>query len=518
MKSQPSPAGRGARLVSNSRWNLLSFGLSLLVNLITIPMAIGLIGLAAFGGAGLVLAAYAPFMFVGTVLSQALIKDLAPVFANRTVTGTSARSLLSAGLTLSVMACTVVVLGLTLAADQFTKLLPADGQALAVGWRECFLVAGLGWVAQQMALVLQGCMAATQHYGTLALANGFIALASAGLVLAACAWQPNALGFLAGTSAGFLLGLAVWLWLLARQVAGLFPLTRPSGTDIKTLARFGQIQGFAHFLGAIGNQADRYMLGAIAPLAVLGQFNVAMRLQEVVHMGLLKITEVLLPHFAVTASDPITRRADFFLRANWMINLLGASALAPLIPLADSLITLWVGANAAELGAPILRTLAMAGIAGCGINLYYYFALGTGQQAKLAALTTAHALMTVLFTVIALTFWGPLAAGAGYLLANIIRLLLGMWLTRLHFEGSLRLLELMGSVAAPLLTAGTVGMVAFASDWLHPNNWVALIASYVLLGLAALLGATAVSALFRSGRFALRSSAAVLRGGIEARK
>ena len=71
----------GARLVSNSRWNLLAFGISLVINFATIPMVIAHIGLEAFGAAGLVIAIYAPFMLVGTVLGQAMVGQLSPRMA-----------------------------------------------------------------------------------------------------------------------------------------------------------------------------------------------------------------------------------------------------------------------------------------------------------------------------------------------------------------------------------------------------------------------------------------------------
>lgn len=508
--SNATAAGTGDRLISNSRWNLLSFVASLLINLISIPLAIHLIGLPAFGAAGLVLAIYAPFMLVGTVLSQALIKELAPLFADSKPRDESMSSLFAAALSLSLVACVAVVLGLTLLAEPLAHLLP-DAASLPQDWRICFLAAGIGWLAQQLALICQGCVAASQRYGILALANALIALTGAALVLLACSRWPSALGFLIGTSAGFVFALAAWFWLLRWRLPGLFPFARPQRGHVRHMLRFGQVQGSAHFLSAIGNQVDRYVLGAVAPLAVVGQFNVAMRLQEVVHMGLLKVTEVLLPHFATTASEAPERRADFFLRANWIFNVLGSCALTPLIPLADSLISLWVGSAAVELGAPMLRTLALAGIAGCGINLYYYFALGTGQQGRLAGLTSAHAVITMLFTILAIAWFGPIAAGAGYLLANLLRLVVGMWLTQQHFEGLLSLGALLGSVALPLGAASAVGLGLFASQWVQPGSWVGLVVSYVLTGLLALLASGAVAILSQAGRNTLSGALSLLR-------
>ena len=109
MQKVPAASG-GNRLVSNSRWNLLSFGTALLINLVTIPIAIHLIGLPAFGRAGLVLAVYAPFMIIGTVLSQALIKELAPLFTDGASAGITMPSLFAAAQSLCLLAGMVVVL------------------------------------------------------------------------------------------------------------------------------------------------------------------------------------------------------------------------------------------------------------------------------------------------------------------------------------------------------------------------------------------------------------------------
>lgn len=510
MMSRMTSAGNTARLISNSRSNLLSFGVSLLVNLITIPITIHLIGLPAFGGAGLVLAVYAPFMLIGTVLSQALIKELAPLFTEASSTGPTVSSLFASAMYLASIACVAVVICLTVLSSSLTRVLP-DAAALSLDWRTCFLIAGVGWLTQQLALVCQSCLAASQRYGVLALANGMIALISAALVVLCSSRWPSAQGFLLGTSAGFTFALIAWIWLLHQQLPGVFQICRPQRAHLLHILRFGRMQGSAHFLGAIGNQADRYVLGFATPLAILGQFNVAMRLQEVVHMGLLKATEVLLPHFAVTANDPPGRRAEFYLRANWISNIMGACALAPLIPLADSLITLWVGSAATELGSTMLRTLTLAGIAGCATNLYYYFALGTNQQGRLAGLTSAHAVITVALTTLVIWLFGPTAAGVGYLLANIARLLIATWLTQRHFKRLITPGSLLSSIAIPLGIATMISILIFVSGKIRPESWAGLVASYILIGLLCILAIGAATALSRSGRTTLAGALSLLR-------
>lgn len=508
MNSAQAPNGAHGKLLSNSRWNLLAFATSLIVNFATLPIVVAAIGLPAFGVGGLVLAIYAPFMLVGTVLGQAMVKELAPLLL-ATQRDDHAASMLSTGIFLSVVGSIVVTVCLVALADVSMTRFGVQSD-LDIEWWLAFLVAGFGWAAQQVALVVQGSIAATQRYAAVAQMSVAAALVSALCAVAGSMWMPDYRGFLIGTSAGFVLSMMLWLLQARRALPSLFPLPRVSLADMKTIAAFGKWQGGAHFVGAVSNQIDRYLLGVLAPLAVVGQFNIAMRLQEVVHTGLLKATEVLLPHFAVTAADSPERRSAFFLQASWALNLLGACALAPLIPLAHNLIALWIGPEAAEGGARMLRTLAAAGVLGCGVNVYYYFALGTGQQARMAALTVVHAVLTIAFTATALLVWGPAAAGVGYLGANLVRLAASLWLTRSHFSQAIRPVQLLQATLPPLAVGLAVAYGLWGMDGLHPTSWWSLFAQYALVALMITAGTALAACASPSGRALVRQSARAL--------
>ncbi len=507
----PEPAaapGAGARLVSNSRWNLIAFGVSLVVNFATIPVVVAHIGLDAFGAAGLVIAIYAPFMLVGTVLGQAMIRQLSPLLAGPDPAG--AAPILSAGLFLCATGSIAVIAALTLAGESAVRLVSPQAGA-AVNWPMAFLVAGLGWAAQQAAMVLQATIAATQNYSSLAVITIVAAVASAGSILAGSILTPGYMGFLVGTSAGFAVSLLLWIAFVWRRLPALWPLRGFGTADMRGIADFGKWQGAAHFAGAIGNQIDRYVLGVLAPMAVVGQYNVAMRLQEVVHMGLLKATEVLFPHFTVTADDPLARRADFFIQASWIANVLGVAALAPLIPLGADLIALWINQEAANGGGQMLRTLAAAGVLGCGVNVYYYFAIGTGQSARIAGLTGAHAVLTVVFTIVAIQTFGPLAAGAGYLVANAIRLLVTLQFTSRHFAAAAISARLAQCTLPPLAAGLALAIAMWQADWFSPDGWLQLLASYAATGAAVGCAAVAATCLSRSGRALAGSTASAMR-------
>jgi O-antigen/teichoic acid export membrane protein len=498
----------GARLVSNSRWNLFAFGCALVINFVTIPIVISYIGLEAFGAAGLVIAIYAPFMLVGTVLGQAMVGQLSPQIAAGDFE--LAAPVLSAGLFICAAGGLAVVALLALAGEASVHLLSKQSSA-AASWSLAFFVAGIGWAAQQGVLVLQATVAATQRYASLAWISVASAVTSAACLVAGTVLRPDYLGFLLGTSAGFLLSLALWVVLVRRLVPSMFPLRRFGRRELHAIAEFGKWQGGAHLAGAVGNQVDRYVLGVFAPLSVVGQYNVAMRLQEVVHMGLLKATEVLFPHFTVTAGDPIERRASFFIQASWILNVLGVAALAPLIPLAGDLLTLWVNEETASGGAPMLRTLAAAGILGCGVNVYYYFAIGTGQNGRIASLTVAHAVLTVVFTYIAIKNFGPAAAGAGYLVANAIRLGVTLWFTGQHFSTTVAMGKLIECTLPPLIIGLLLAVAWWQSDWLEPSGWAQLIGAYATVACSVVCGSVAATAVSTNGRLLTADTLSALR-------
>lgn len=495
--------GVAARLLSNSRWNFIAFAVAVLANLVTLPIAIAAIGLDHFGAVGLILALYAPFTLLGTVIGQALVRELAPRLAANDREGCV--RIMSAAALLCLLGTLVVMPLLWLTGDSLMHFMTGHERAVA-DWSAALLICGIGWTVQQACLLLQSAMAATQQFGRLAIAGTIGAIASASAVVCASRWMPNALGFLVGSTLGFGLTLILLLSLLWSELGWLFRFRRWQSSDLRALLHFGKWQGAAHFVGALGNQVDRYALGVMAPLAVVGQFNVAMRLQEVVHMGVLKLTEVLFPHFSVTTAEPMAQRANFYRRSSWLLNVAGVVTIAPLIPLADSLLTLWVSPAAAEGGSAMLRTLAVAGVFGCGANVYTFFAMATGQAHKLAAVALAHATTLILGTVVLIWWLGPAAAGVGYLVANALRLVIVTRFSQDYFAGNGNP-GTMSRSTVPALVGGLATACLLAVIPLPLTaDWVSLGVEYVLVALLVCTGALAATAVTGDGRHLIRDA------------
>jgi O-antigen/teichoic acid export membrane protein len=436
-------------------------------------------------------------LMVGTVLGQACLRELASRIA-RAEFAEGSRTF-SAATFLCAFGCVLAILPLLVFGDSVLRLVGGSSHA-ELNWTLTFSVAALGWAAQQFTLLLQSAVAATQRYASLAGISVLAALANVAAVVVAVVQFPTALGYLGGISAGLFASMLIW-WVLARRaLPWLFPLPAPSRSDFNAIVHFGKWQGLSHFVGALGLQMDRYVLGALAPLAVVGQYNVAMRLQEVVHMAVLKAGEVLFPHFSATASEPIERRASFFLTVSWVMNTLAACALAPLIPLAWDIIALWVNPATAAGAAPMLRSLAAAGVVGAGANVYFYFAMGTGQTSRLALLTVIHAITTVAMTIVLIRLYGSAAAGLGFLIASALRIALILPLTARSFGGSVSLWALMACTLPPLF-AGLAGGAALNGIGAgSANTWAELAARYAAMFCGVAIACGALTSMTTRGR------------------
>lgn len=504
-----SGAHRGSpSLASNSRWNLIAFAFTLAANFVTIPFVVRWIGLDAFGLAALVLAVCAPMTLIGTVLGQALIREISSrEGANESH---SAKHCLQAALRLCFGATLACGLLLITAGPSITRSM--SSAAAASNLQLAFLMATTGGIAQQAVLVLQGASAARRDYRTIAKVTVFSALASVGTTLGFSWWDPSAVGYLHGVAAGFLLSLAAWLSTLRAEIAWRDLFWTHRRTETAALLHFGKWQGIAQLAGAFGNQIDRYALGALAPIAVVGQYTVANRLQEAAYIGVVKAGEVLFPHFGSMSNADIQQRQRFFQTSSWVMGVFGAAMLAPLALLAHGVLTLWVGADAASGSDRILVVLVIGGMVGSASNVFVYYAMGMGRNAPVAAISVMYSLLTMLMTVFLITLIGPEAAGAGLLFASVVRVAVSLLVTRRLFFPALTWSDLFVSTVLPVLVGTGVVLVGLYIPWIRPDNWFTLLATYAALGAAVLLVNVLAGVATQSGRDILQGVSSPLRG------
>ena len=130
--------------------------------------------------------------------------------------------------------------------------------------------------------------------------------------------------------------------------------------------------------GLIAAQADRYLLGALLQPQFVGFYTIAQRLEEAMYIGVLKVGEILFPFFSTLQKEADDRKADLLFRSSWILNVLAASALGGLIPVAGPLLHLWTGAEVATEAQSVLVILSIAGILGSSTNVFAFYLLAQG--------------------------------------------------------------------------------------------------------------------------------------------
>ena len=497
-------------LFKNTRWNLVAFVCTLAPSLVTIPFVVRLIGLTAFGRAGLVLAVCAPLVLVGTVIGQALIREVSSRVARGDQDG--ARRSVEAAFRLCVLASTAGwFLLVAVGAPITSQILRERGSVFEL--ELAFLIAATGWFFQQFALVFQGTSAARQDYRTVAAVAAVSAATTIVTALGLTFAVRTTEGYLGGIAAGFTLSAVAWLWVARRDLRWRDILAIHWNTESGSLLRFARWQGLALLAAALSNQIDRYTLGVFAAASAIGQYNIANRLQEAAYIGAVRSGEVLFPRFGSLSDRSPEERSDLFQRASWIVGTFSVMALSPLVPLSDAVISLWIP-EAGPGAAVLLRTLVLGGVVGCSSIVFTYYAMGIGRNAPVAFITVLYSIITVVFTVLLIRTFGPLAAGGGLLVASAARVATSLVWTKREFFPFLSWVDLSISTLVPVAAGSFVAIstqmvgVGLVSGWGHlVALYFALSASVFIVTLIVTSlsanGRAVVSALIRSFRYSL---------------
>ncbi|OSI80026.1 hypothetical protein BSZ21_00910 [Bradyrhizobium canariense] len=440
-------AGRTSRkiapdLLGNSAWNATAFLVAVVLNLAILPFVITHLGPTAFGVAGLVTACIAPALVFSNALGVSTVRELALRLdpsdredAQR-LFATSVMLALCAGGLISLF---VLVVGPSLARVAFHLASPAADD---LAW--AFALAAMGWLCQCVAAVFVAVFTARQNYKRIALVGIASTVVSTLSMLLLIPAAPNASTFL-GCQA---LGLASGLLLAVAWSCGAFGqwLARPElhRDAFARLARLGIWQVAAQGGALLAGQADRYLLGALLQPQFVGFYGVAQRLQEATYIGILKLGEILFPFFSTLQKESEDRKVDLLFRSSWILNILAASALGALIPVAGPLLHVWTGAEVAAEAARLLVVLSIAGIIGSSANVFGFYLLAQGQSRCNALIALITGGITLVTSAIVLPGFGWQAAGwsacAGMIaqMATIVMLLRrsfdlsGMWPRVVH--------------------------------------------------------------------------------------
>lgn len=212
------------------------------------------------------------------------------------------------------------------------------------------------------------------------------------------------------------IGIAVFVraWSLKRWFVPTMSLVpHLDGHTIREVASFGVYSWIQGIGGMLFAHLDRFLVAAIVGTAGLAYYTIPLQLAQQVHALLARGSGFVFPlaSGAYERGDTIDLRR-IYTSALRVIAALSVAAAVPLFVLAPSLLELWVGADVAEVSAPLLMALAVA------ISLYaagivpYYFMNATGLVRLNAGFGLLGGLIVAAASVVLIPTYGLIGAAA----------------------------------------------------------------------------------------------------------
>ena len=300
-----------------------------------------------------------------------------------------------------------------------------DGQ-VADDLTLAFLFGAGGWLCQCISAVFLALFTARQNYARLASISIVSTVVSTSSMLLLIPRWPQASTFLGCQALGLATGLMVSFALSGLVVREWVARPALHRGPLGGLVRLGGWQFAAQGGGLIAGQADRYLLGAFLAPQFVGYYTIAQRLEEAMYIGVLKIGEILFPFFSSLHKESTERIADLLFRSTWVLNLLAATLLGALIPVAGPLLYAWTGKEVAVETEGLLVVLAVAGMLGCASNVFGYYLLASGRSRSNALIALVTAVVTITTSAIALPAFGWQAAGLSACLGMIAQIVITM--------------------------------------------------------------------------------------------
>jgi O-antigen/teichoic acid export membrane protein len=442
-----------AHLLGNSAWNASAFLVNVGLNLVILPFVLFRLGASVFGVAGLVTACIAPALAFSSALALSTTRELAGRLAPSE--RGDARRFFATALLLAVAGGVLIATVFSLGGPPLARYVFNLDGAVAGDLTVAFGFAAAGWLCQCISAVFLALFTARQDYARLALVSVASTLVATSSMLVLIPRWPQASTFLGCQALGFATGLVLSFvlsrWLVREWVARPALHRGPLGG----LVNLGVWQFAAQGGGLIASQADRYLLGAFLAPQFVGYYTIALRFEEAMYIGILKIGEILFPFFSSLQKESNDRVADLLFRSSWVLNLVAATALGALIPVAGPLLYAWTGKQVAIETQGLLVVLAVAGMLGCASNVFAYYLLANGRSRSNALIALVTALVTLATSAIALPIFGWQAAGWSACLGMVAQIVVTLVLLRQSF----RLTGMWSRVAHFLLLPLATGIV-----------------------------------------------------------
>lgn len=488
------------RLLSNSSWNAAAFLVGVGLNLLVLPFVMLRLGAASFGVAGLVTACVAPALIFSTTLGQMTTRELAPRLA--LTERQDAKRFFGTSLSLAIVVGFLIVLILSLVGPLLARRAFNLTGSASKDLDLAFFLGALGWFCQCLSIVFVSLFTARQDYPRIASITIVTSVVSTGSMFLLIPGWPHASTYLGCQALGFLAGLIGSVAISARAIPEW--LARPAiyRSPLRDLVHLGAWQAAAQGGGLIAGQIDRYLLGAFLQPQFVGFYVIVQRLEEAIYIGVLKIGEILFPFFSSLQKEDSRRVADLLFRSSWILNVLAATVLGAVIPVAGPLLYVWTGTEVATNAQNLLVLLCVGGIIGCGSNVFAFFLLANGRSRSNAIISLVTAVATVAVSVATLPRFGWQAVGWSSCIGMVAQIVATMILLRRSFSLGSMWSRAAHFVVLPLGTGIMVALIlrALTGDQFFGDSprWLQVGGAY---SVAAVLIFTTIVAVSRVGPY-----------------
>lgn len=487
-------AAIGARLVQNSFWNLFSYGAVLALGLASLPLYVHYMGLSTYGLFALLNSIVAPIGLINVSLGRATTKYIAQAIgAGKPEEAVDyLRTTLLFNTVIGVLGVATLIALTPVMTDHLLKLDSAERELAmkAMKWT------AFNWFATQLSNTLAAVPMGFQLYRISSMAQCAITSCNLLAGLSTLMLGGNLVTVLQAKLACVCAGLVYWVTQCRALLPGahLWPVYH--GRAFRASFDFSLWQTLALAGGTLGNQADRWMLGATVSAAAVGAFNIPATINATSMTAINKLGDVLMPAIShMQGCGDETKLPDRVMRASALLNLLNISIQGTIFIFADDMLRLLVNAHLPAASGQVLRLFSLSGIinsASMGIDP---FLLGTARTRFSALIALATGLVTFLLTMVFVPLYGLAGAAWSDLIAIILtrplfHFILWQTVLRTNVTGKHFLAYLYGqpAIALALLPVGCL----LRSSMLPSLHWVFLLLAcglsvVVLLGASILL-------------------------------
>ncbi len=199
-------------------------------------------------------------------------------------------------------------------------------------------------------------------------------------------------------------------------------LGRPgiSLTALRAVWRFSLSMTALSLLALVISQMDRLIVSKLLSLSELGHYMLAYTTAASILLGSSAVSSAMLPSLAAaygsSEKDILVRRYD---RGNRAILFVAGLATFPLVFFGDTILSLWIGSNAAQGAYPPLVLLALGFWCNALLSNVYNVAVATGNPHLPLRLSAVSALPYLAALYVLVNGHGIYGAGLAWLLLNV---------------------------------------------------------------------------------------------------